>query len=411
MAITIENSPQTYSPVFNPMRFVCSSNNIAGQNFFFYLIRVKDSSGTTIHQERQIPRYDNDYLLFDVARVLEKYTTYDISGITGGTTGVRKTSNVFKEYTVQFIEEYGATASGVASGSTATSSTGYAYNGVFTDEVFNSFDDSDYLIQTTGTNKFLTDFRGGNIRIKSGQRFELGWITSAGVSEPSKSVVIKTYNSAGTNLGTYKIANTFSAGTTTADKFLSVLVGTGDLNSTTLSSGSQPIITDSVDTYQVYIENNSSTRVSEIITFEIDRECYKTDEIRLHWVNSLGRIDSFNFNFASERSKDVKQSRFRRDRGSFSGSVFSTTNHEFGLTNFYTQSDRKIKVRTDYINNTEAVWLENLIDSPQICGEVDGKYIPLLMDTTTYRRQTIELNKLFSVEFDLSYSVSSYRQR
>ncbi len=411
MAITIHQSPQTYSPVFNPMEFVCSSNNIAGQNFFFYLVKVKDSSSTVIYQDRLIPRYDNDYLLFDVSRALEKWTSYDISGITTGTTGVRKTSNVFKEYTVQFIEEYGSTASGVASGSTATSSTAYAYNGVFTDEDFNSFDDANYLIQTTGTNKFLTDFRGGNIRIQTGQRFELGWITSGGISEPSKSVVIKTYNASGTNLGTYKIANSFSAGTTTADKFLSVLVGTGDLNSSTLSSGSQPIITDSVHTYQVYIENNSSTRVSEIITFEIDRECYKADTIRLHWVNTLGRIDSFNFNFASERSKDVKQSRYRRDRGSFSGSTFSRSNHEFGLNNFYTQSDRKIKVRTDYINNIEAEWLENLIDSPQIWGEIDGAYIPLTMDTTSYRRQTIELNRLFSVEFDLSYSVSSYRQR
>ena len=411
MAITIEQNPQEYSPVFNPMNFVCSSNNIAGNNYFFYLVKVKDSAGNVIYQNRYIPRFSDQYLLFDVQRALESYVSYDISGIAVGTTGVRRTSNVFKEYTVQFIEEIGASASGVASGSSTTSSTKYAFNGAFSFNDFVSYDDADWLIATTGTKKFMTDLRGGNIRIKLGQRFELGIMTGAGASEPVKNIVIKTYSYNGTLIGTYKIANSFSSGTTTDDKFLSVLVGTGDLNSTTLTSGSQPVITDAVYTYTVQVENNSGTIVSETLTFEIDYRCYGADEIRLYWLNTVGRIDSFNFNFASDESIEVVKAAFRKLNGTMTGAAFGYTRYETGQTNFYTQVDKKIKVRTDYINNIEAEWLQHFVSSPIHWAEIDGNLVSVVLDTKSYTIQTIEKNKLFSVEFDLMYANSDYRQR
>ena len=411
MAITIEQNPEEFAPVFNPMNFVCSSDNVNSTTYWFYLVKVKDDGGNVIYQNRYVPRFNDTLLRFDVQRALESYVSYDITGITTGTTGVRRTSNVFKEYTVQFVEESGSTASGVASGASTTSGTKFAYNGSFTFNDFVSYNDTDYLIATTGTKKFMTDMRGGNIRIKTGQRFELGIMTAAGASQPVKNIVVKTYGISGSLLGTYKIANSFSAGTTTPDKFLSVLVGTGDLNSTTLGSGSQPVITDSVYTYTVQVENNSAAIVSETLTFEIDRRCYMADEVRLYWLNSLGRIDSFNFNFASDVSMEVVKSTFRKLNGSMSGSTFSYTRHETGLTNFYTESNQKLKIRTDYITNIEAEWLQNFVSSPIHWAEVDGNIVSVVLDTKTYNVQTIEKNKLFSVEFDLTFANSDYRQR
>lgn len=412
MSLTIEQQAQDYAPVFNPLYYVMSSDEVANYDFFFYWVQILDAGANIIWQDRFIPRYDNELLLYDASRALEAYVSFDISGISGGTSGVRKASNIYKEYSVRFIEEYGAVASGLVSGDTTTISSKYAFNGVFLPEDAKYYDEDNYVVDDSFPNGvFLTDMTGANIRVKQGDAFELGWMTVAGATEPSKNVVIKTYNSSGSLIGTYKIANSFSAGTTTDAKFLSINVGTAELNASTLSSGSQPIITSGVATYEVYIENNSATQVSAAVTFEIDRTCYRTTGLRLFWVNSLGRIDAFNFNFAYERSKDVEQSRFRRLRGSFTGSTFSTSDTETGSTNFYTKSERRLKVRTDYINNMEAKWLENLIDSPAIWALIDGKILPMVMDTKTYRRQTIELNKLFSVEFDLMYSVSSYRQR
>lgn len=412
MSLTIQQQAQDYAPLFNPLYYVMSSDEVANYDFFFYWVQILDADANIIWQDRFIPRYDNELLLYDASRALEAYVSFDISGISGGTSGVRKTSNVYKEYSVRFIEEFGAVASGLVSGDTTTISNKYAFNGVFLPEDIEAYDEDNYVVDDSFPNGvFLTDMTGANIRVKEGDAFELGWMTVAGATEPSKNVVIKTYNSSGSLIGTYKIANSFSAETTTDAKFLSINVGTAELNASTLSSGSQPIITSGVATYEVYIENNSATQVSAAVTFEIDRTCYRADGLRLFWINSLGRIDSFNFNFAYERSKQVEQSRFRRLRGSFNGTTFSTSDTETGSTNFYTKSERMLKVRTDYINNMEAKWLENLIDSPAIWALIDGKILPMVMDTKTYRRQTIELNKLFSVEFDLMYSVSSYRQR
>lgn len=410
MSITIEQQPDTFSPVFNPMEFVLSSNNLAGNNFFFYLCKVKDSAGNVISQHRYVPRPD-ELCLFDASRMLEKYCTYDISGIAAGTTGVRRASNVFKEYTVQFVEETGAVASGVASGSSTATGTLYAYNGAFEYNDFVSYADTDWVIASGSTKKFLTDMRGANIRIKTGQRFELGIMTDAGATQPVKNITIKTYTSANSLIGTYKIANSYSSGTTTADKFLSVLVGTGDLNSTTLGSGSQPVITDSVAYYTVYVENNSGNICSETLTFEIDRRCYMTTEVRLHWLNTLGRIDSFNFNFASDEGIEITRADFRKLNGTMSGSSHSYNRYETGRTNFFTQVDKTLKVRTDYISNIEAEWLQYLVSSPIVWAEIGGNLVSVSIDTNSYQIQTIEKNKLFSVEFDMTYSNSDYRQR
>lgn len=413
MAITIEQETQLYTPVFNMMPIVASSTEVNGQEFFFIDFYIKDENGDEISMSRIAPRYDNQLMKTDLMRSLEKYCTHDIVGVATPTYGVRQTSNVFKKYSLELIEMYGNVASGVASGATTTLSERYAFNGVFNDEDFEDFIYTDYVIASGSSYaKLLTDMRGADINIRTGDSFEVGWITSAGATEPAKAVNIKTYDNSGTLIGTYKIANGFSSGTDDADKFLSCLVGADDLNASTLSSGSQPVITDSVKTYTIYIENNSGTRVSEILTFRIDRNCYRASEyIRLFWVNTLGRIDSFNFNFQFDKSKQVERSSFKRLRGQFTGDTFGVDTHQHGTTNFYTKTQRKVKVRSNYLNDTEAEWLDNLADSPAIWAMIDNKLIPMVMDTNTYEIRTIEKNKLFIVEFDLSYSVEGYRQR
>jgi hypothetical protein len=416
MSLTIEQSPEEYSPVFNPLNFVVSSNNIAGHNFFFYKVNIKNAAGDIISQNRYSPRPDNEYLLFDVARELEKYTSYDINGIALGTTGVRYATNVYKEYTIQFVEETGSVASGVASGATASTGTLYAYNAALDDMV--SYDDQYYVISDTTTlvslqlQRFLTDMRGANIRIKSTERFDLGMMTRVGGGgQGFKNLVIKTYGGTGALIGTYKIANSYSAGSTAADFFLSCLVGPPDLNSTSLLSGVQPVITDSVYTYTVYSEDNAATQTSETLTFEIDKDCYKQDGIRVYWLNTLGRMDAFTFNFANEESIDVVRASFRKLTGSFTGAAFGYTHYETGKTNFTTQVDRKIKVRSDYINNAEADWLKNMVSSPIWWVELDGNLVSMTLDTNSYTIQTIQKNQVFSVEFDLMFSKSAYRQR
>lgn len=415
MSLTIEQSPEDFSPVFNEMEFVVSSDNLIGNTYFFYLVNVKDDNGAIISQHRYSPRPDNNYLLFDTSRILEKYVSYDISGIQAGTTGIRRASNVYKEYSIQFVEETGSVASAVTSGATESTSTLYAFNGALDDVIDYDSDlwviSDSTLLPSLQSQRFLTDQRGADIRIKTTESFELGMMTTAGSGQGLKKLVVKTYDSANSLLGTYEITNAYASGITTPDYFLSCLVGPADLNSTTLSSGSQPVITSSVDKYTVYTVSNAADITSETLTFKIDTRCYRADGIRVYWLNSLGRIDAFTFNFANDRSIDVVKSAFRRVTGAFSGASFTRTRYESSLTNFYTQSDEKIKVRTDYISDTEAEWLKYCIQSPIHWAVIDGQLINIVLDTKTYNIQTIEKNSLFSVELDFMFSQSVYRQR
>jgi len=413
MSLTIEQSAEDFAPVFNPMDFIVSSDNLIGNTFFFYLVKVQDDNGDTISQHRYLPRPDNSLLKFDASRILEKYTSYDISGIQSGTTGFRRTSNVYKEYRLQFVEETGSVASAVTSGATTSTSYKYAFNGALDDVIDYDSDlwviSDSTLLPSLQQQRFLTDQRGANIRIKTTESFELGMMTTAGSGQGVKKIVVKTYDISNSLLGTYEITNAYASGVTTPDLFLSCLVGPVDLNSTTLSSGSQPIITSSVDKYTVYTQSNAGDITSETLTFKIDTSC--NSGIRIHYLNRLGRIDSFTFNFANDSSLEVTKSAFRKLSGSFSGSTFARTRYESESTNFFTQVDKKIKVRTDYISDTEAEWLQYMVSSPIHWGIIDGELVNLVLDTKSYNVQTAEKNKIFFIECDFTFSKSIYRQR
>jgi hypothetical protein len=411
MSITIDQQPNKFSPVFNPMEFSFYSSSISGNPFFFLLTQLKDASSNVISQSRYSPRPDNQLFKHDVAPLLEKYVSYDISGIASPSYGVRRTTGVYKEYILYSLEEYGAVASGISSGASSTSSNKFAWNGAldYNDQI--GYDQASYVIASGTTAKLLTDMRGDSIRLKSTDTFEIGIMTDAGATSPVKNIVVKTYDYASTLIGTYKIANSFASGTTSPDKFLSCLVGAGDLNSTTLTSGSQPVITSSVNYYEVYVENNSGTRCSEILTFKIDNYCYKEDGVRMYWLNSLGRIDSFNFNFASDESISITKASFDRVTGAYSGNVFSRTRYESGKTNFSTIVEKKIKVQSDYLSNTEAQWMQYMIASPLHWMMYNGNLISVYLDAREYNIQTIEKNKLFNVEFMVTFGHKSYRQR
>jgi flavin reductase (DIM6/NTAB) family NADH-FMN oxidoreductase RutF len=52
-----------------------------------------------------------------------------------------------------------------------------------------------------------------------------------------------------------------------------------------------------------------------------------------------------------------------------------------------------------------------MVSSPIWWVELDGNLVSMTLDTNSYTIQTIQKNQVFSVEFDLMFSKSAYRQR
>jgi len=410
MSLTINQQPSSgYVSAFNPIDFLVSTDNI--QPIFEYQIRPK-VNGLAIANINKPKSINGGKCWFDAQRVIQNLLSYDITGIANNTLQFYLTKNVHKEFVIEFAEFSGTDFLNVASGSPLNSNTYTALNTAFDylDTSLSNYMES-YIINGSFFDKqFLTGLRGANIRIRTNDSFELGMATIK-ESTAITYLEIKTYNSAGVLLGTYNIENPFVNTTTLANCFLSINVGTSRLNSQGLTIGSQPIITDSVHTYQVYTVNGSFTRTSEILTFEIDRSCLRYTPVRVFWLNKLGRIDSFNMNLANDKSFEVAKSYYQKEAGAIVGNSIVRSPYESGDTAFNTKIDSFIKLRTDYISEIESTWLSEFVKSPIAWMFMDNKLTTIKVNNSNYTIKNPKREGLFIDEFDVQLTNSSYRQR
>ena len=410
--ITIEQQPTTgFVSAFNPIDFVVSTNNVSA--IFNYLIRVKDAAANPISQHRMPKRAVNGRCMFDAQRTIQSYVSYDFTKLAAGTLGVYKLENLYKQFTIDFIEESGSTFSNITLGTPVPSALITAINTSFMFEEFkqvylgtNNIDS--YLVDSITTKFFSTLLRGANIRIRAGQAHELGWI---GEPNAVTKVLIKTYNINKTLINSYTINNSFSNVSTIDKAFVGVNVGMNALNNQTLATGTQPILTPSVAYYEVCLLNDVSSIVSEIITFEIDTACLKYEPIEVYWLNKLGRFDSFSFNFLNEKSYQTTKSYFQKSNGAFVGNVFVRNNLESGDTAFNTKIESKVKITTDYINDIESQWLSELVMSPLCFAKIENTMQPVRIMQNDYTAKTNQKDSMFTQEFDLMFTNTSTRQR
>jgi hypothetical protein len=193
--------------------------------------------------------------------------------------------------------------------------------------------------------------------------------------------------------------------------FLSCQVGTASLNGQTLASGTQPIITDAVDKYTIQALNSSNTAQSELVTFQIDRDCYKYTPVRIFWLNKVGRFDAYNFNFANDKSYEVTKAFYLKQGGAVVSNSFVRSSYETGDTAFNTRIESSIKLRTDYISTIESQWISEMIKTPLAFIFQNGKLYPIKISTSSYTNKDTRKDGMFIEEIDVQFTNASYRQR
>ncbi len=108
--------------------------------------------------------------------------------------------------------------------------------------------------------------------------------------------------------------------------------------------------------------------------------CNLDDRVRVHWKNSLGGYDWFNF--YGTISKSVK----------VSGTRYDKFNHHAirgvaGKTELWTKREDEFTVISQPLNEITAKWIEELIVSPQVWLEIEMKEAPV-----RYKSQIVSVN-------------------
>jgi len=221
---------------------------------------------------------------------------------------------------------------------------------------------------------------------------------------------VEMFNSSGASLGTFDVAVTSSA-TATLSMNKIVFIGCFPANFTGAGYSAWNTNKANVSYYTVKTESASAT-IGQTYRFNVicdDARGY--EGIRLTWLNKHGTWDYYTFNKKSVRSLSTNRKTYTQLSGTWNEATYKLHGSSGGRKNYKVDTKEKIKMNTDYISQDESVWLEQLINSPEVYilngyqSDVGGtlrRYVqPVTLTTSSHTRKTIANDKLIQYTFEV----------
>lgn len=358
MAITINTEPNDISPVYSDISYVVTSTNYAQSNFKFVAV-VKNASNVVIAKlKAPIFHGTTDKGVFNLSRILQNYVTYDF---TQSLASISKCTNSYLAYSVEFGEEYGGTEY-----LNLTSDTGkYVWNGLF--NLYGSETTASYQISYPSTSpKFLTRVR--TRRVTLAQTDYLYFIR--GAVGASTEIQVKAYNGAGSLIATSQIKNNFTDAGEKSEFLLRCPAGPDNLNDITagnLTSGTAGnVIPASTSYYTMQAIDNGSQLGSEAYRFDVVEECSKYAPQYLYFLNPLGGFETVRCSMASKDKYNITRKQFKRNNYTLSGNIYAYDTSKHGITNYAVEKTKEVTLNTNWLNETEFEWIQDLIASPVV---------------------------------------------
>jgi len=395
MAITVITEPQPLQPVYNEIVYTASSDNVNNTNFSYVVdIYVNNDSNKKLRQ--LIPPNPNGFLFVDVQRVIEQFISYTLVEIGNSTASINDDKGT-GNYLIQIGEQYDV--SGVPTvfpnlGSTTIST---VFNGSLSKREFLNFNVNDY-VATDINSKFLTN-------APTKQIVSLEDYGTAGIFN---------YNDTATffNVEVKDVQGNFLSFTQVnlTPSLLNIIPthpsSLNDIDSSELTIGTQPIISNNAGSYMVFLSGNSSKRLE----FEIN-QC--ENKARLLFLNRLGQFDSFNFTKRKDVNTNIQRKSYKRSSvGLNTDGSYTPSISDKEKVQHYTKTTETIKVVSDWINEETHEWLKELVESPIIYLEENNERIALEMcNNSTHQTKNDKQDKLFNLELEFKLGYDNYRQR
>ena len=415
--IGIKEAIPDYNPVYNPIEVVVDSSQKAQPNFrYVFQIHV---GGVLIATKKSLPSQTNAYGYCDIGEILAAYVAEQIPDYTSVAGFEYGLASPIIDFQVYYGEEYGIPPATFEP--TMDSGLKYAWSASlnyvqWTNRIKFSpsaaFDP--FTMQTTSsTRPFLTTYKTPTVKIT-----DLGWhFIMLDVDTDADHALITTFDSAGAVITSFIVDNNLTTGVTEA-KLLSVASSPQSLNNidnANISTGAQPIITSAVASYSIGIYNSTNQPIGETLTFTLGGGC-RYEPYRLHFLNRYGGFDAFNFTSRNEISTKMERKQYSRsETRMLSTGALDRLQQYDGKQDYHVTSQDSLKVRSEYLTQTENEWLKELIQSPQIYLEFDDlgvqNFRPIRMKTSSWSEKITTIDKLFKLELTLELSHADRIQR
>ena len=168
--------------------------------------------------------------------------------------------------------------------------------------------------------------------------------------------------------------------------------------------------------YTVQARKNSGSSISQLYTINVNCPNVKGyAPIRLCWLNQWGTWDYYTFTMKSTRMISTQGSTYQQLEGTWNDSAYRLDSFRGGKKAFRVNATENITMNTDFVNESESEWFEELINSPEVCiveGYQDdetnsalSQYItPVRLTTSSYTRKTVANDKLMQYTFEVEKS-------
>jgi len=207
---------------------------------------------------------------------------------------------------------------------------------------------TDFVTDASSSARFLTN-SPKTISIGADDSYQLSAIIDydSGITYRRK---VTWYDSAGTPTS---VGTAFSPG---ADGVWAIPCGTRDLSLAQLPANAVK--------YDVSI-SNTSTSITEIITFVIDSKCHGS-KTRFVWLNPRGGYDAYNFYSPRKLNSSVQKKSYQAARTY----PVVVGNREESIIDV--NSKDVLTVSTNKVTTEVAEWLQELLESPEVYIELDS---------------------------------------
>ena len=452
MAYTIEQKPNQLAGANSPMVFVLKedSSAIFNADKFRYIAQVyistTDASTWVERAKLKIHKNSADVGIVDVHKIVRSYLetqeknvgNQEIIAGSIHSIGISDTSNSYSQNTsqvvgVKLVGGYEKASSATAApeetltlantiiysipATTPYTDTGTNVGGLDIDGTNNPL--TNYM-PSGATKKFLTNaprvqfVRGSSTAADNIDELTIAFINDGLITDGDVIVkmAIEYYNSAGAQIGATKFFtnDTGSGGTATADDVKNSLLyfgcGTANLQNQVDEPDNQPSDFADWAYYLIYGADGSGGQKTDKYYFyrygatrtgvdDRHQSCTRYDNVRLAWRNRLGAWDYMNFRGKSTESVDITRSDAGSVPGTWDSATFTYNNWDRGKKTLYTEAMRKLTINSDWLNEDEGIWLEELFTSTNVQILADNNVVyPVVITDKRYTKKTSVNNKI-----------------
>lgn len=407
MAVTTHKKPELYALAYNPLVFYAKSNQTAQPNFKYKVVATD-----LISSETQTYWVDADpagFCRFDAAPfTMSRFSHY----LPANTYGWQK-SNSIRKIRVNIGEYYGTSPTFY----TGTDYDFICWNGVEDVGDFPTFSFSNYLYDYTVTNyKYLT---APIDTFAYSDRSDYLYVLTKSAGD-LKYLLIRTFNSSGSQQGLYKITNPYESSSDYKDKYICIDIGVKGLTNipsgqVTVMSGTFPINWNNVAYYDVSETNSSSSDPTSRQIKRLTVNCTPRFPVyTLHFLKKNGSFETVHFN----KRSDFKSAKIEKRYSVFPYVADGVSNYSYSRGTTFSkvlsiEENTTLNLKTDMISSELVDLYKELFTSPLIFldeGSSKG-YSQVTYVESSYKLNKAWNDKLFNIQADFLLMSTNYRQQ